>query len=134
MNNWMDTPIWLNDARSAVGLFLDDERNPEDVFWIKYPSNITHWIIARNLKEFQFQIVNRSDIQYISFDHDLQDFGIETENTGYNCLKLLVDWCIMGNRQIPKCLFHTQNPVGLRNMESYYQNFLKFQEQNRRHK
>lgn len=109
---------------NQIGLFLDDERNPTDVFWMKYPENI-EWIIARNLTEFEFQIINRPDIKYISFDHDLQDFGIDTENTGYNCLKLLVNQCIITGKPIPKCFFHTMNPIGLKNMESYYLNYLK---------
>lgn len=111
------------------GLFLDDERMPRDVFWINYPDGI-EWTIVRNLKEFEFHVINQN-FDLISFDHDLQDFGIETENTGYNCLKLLVDWCIVGHMKIPKCLFHTQNIVGKQNMESYYFNYLKFLEQNR---
>ena len=32
------------------GLFLDDERNPEDVTWIKYPDNI-EWIVVRDSAE-----------------------------------------------------------------------------------
>ena len=39
---------WRNDMR---GIFLDDERNPEDVTWIKYPENV-EWFIVRTVLNF----------------------------------------------------------------------------------
>lgn len=138
------------------GLFLDDERVPQDVTWIQYPDNI-EWIIVRNMEEFADYIHNLSFDIY-SFDHDLQDYweikegqvighdingavyATETtarENTGYTILQsMLYDWQMLFNFE-PKHLdkvkffFHTQNPIGKKNMESYYQNYVKFiKEQN----
>ena len=55
------------------GLFLDDERNPEDVTWIDYPESID-WKVVRSYSEFFYEF-HRSDFQVISFDHDIQDYN-----------------------------------------------------------
>ena len=31
-----------------IGVFLDDERNPEDVKWVKYPANVD-WCVVRRM-------------------------------------------------------------------------------------
>lgn len=106
-----------------VGLFLDDERNPEDVFWVKYPKDV-EWFVVRRMSDFIFSICN-GEIDIISFDHDIQDYDmLGNEQTGYDCLKSLIDYCIDTNTRIPECFFHTQNSVGLENMRTYYNNFL----------
>lgn len=109
-----------------IGLFLDDERNPEDVTWITYPDNI-EWYCLTRMNDFMFCIMESDDVDYISFDHDLQDFDLYGgENTGYDCLKWLLNYCIDNNKNIPMCFFHSQNVVGKENMQSYYNNFIKF--------
>lgn len=133
------------------GLFLDDERNPEDVTWIKYPEGI-EWIVVRNSEELSDYMHDMSFDIY-SFDHDLQDFweipegtviGLSEygdvladkttngEHTGYTLLQEMIsNWEILPNFDLKhldkiKFVFHTQNPIGKKNMESYYQNYLKF--------
>ena len=79
-------------------IFLDDERNIEDVTWIKYPK-FHSAITVRNFHEFKYVIPYVKDWNntYFSFDHDLQDFNEDgSENTGYDCLKWLCDY-IMDN-------------------------------------
>ena len=64
-----------------------------------------------------------------SFDHDLQDFNAEgVEVTGYGCLKWMLNKCLDMSIKIPKCYFHTQNPIGKENMEALYKSYLKEQE------
>lgn len=102
-----------------IGLFLDDERNPEDVKWVNYPDGI-EWYIVRRMCDFMFTVLH-CDFDVISFDHDIQDFNsMGQESTGYDCLKWLADRCIDTGKQLPNCYFHTQNPVGKNNMEQYY--------------
>lgn len=106
-------------------IFLDDERNPQDVTWIELPN--IKWIIIRDFSWFKFYINGRMP-EYITFDHDLQDFNEDgTENTGYTCLKWLVDYCIDHDMMLPGCFFHSMNPIGVKNMKSYYENALKCQ-------
>lgn len=109
---------------NKIGLFLDDERNPEDVTWVDYPDDI-EWYVVRRMNDFLFVIMT-CEFDYISFDHDINDYNLlDKENTGYDCLKQLVDWLIASGFKTPKCFFHTQNPVGKKNMEAYYNNFIK---------
>ena len=111
-----------------TGIFLDDERNPEDVTWLDYRANID-WVVVRTMEEF-LQTVNSCQSVHsiiISFDHDLQDFDLNgNESTGYDCLKALVEHCMEHDYDLPECVFHTQNPIGRINMQSYYENACKY--------
>lgn len=116
----------LKDMRQLI--FLDDERNLEDVTWIKYPefhSSIT----VRNFHEFKYVIPYVKDWNntYFSFDHDLQDFNDDgSENTGYDCLKWLCDYIMDNDIKNLNVIVHTKNPVGGNNIKYYYQNFMDF--------
>lgn len=111
------------------GIFLDDERYPKDVTWIKYPENV-EWIIVRNSEEFINAwwdlSINYKDF-VVSFDHDIQVFVNSEEITGYDILKKMVDEHLYGNKRIPECYFHTQNPIGKKNMQMYYNNAKEYQ-------
>ena len=111
-----------------IGLFLDDERNPEDVTWIQYPDNI-EWIVVRDSAEFadKFWDIMKSGKDYVvSFDHDIQDFYGQLELTGYSNLKVMLDAIHYYGLIVPVCYFHTKNPIGKKNMEMYYKNFVEF--------
>ena len=105
-------------------IFLDDERFPSDVTWINLPD--VKWVVLRTSFDFKFFIeeAGMSNIGYISFDHDINDYSGAngSEVTGYDLLKWLID-NDLGN--LPKCLFHSKNPIGKKNMEMYYNNYLK---------
>lgn len=107
------------------GLFLDDERNPEDVYWINYPDNI-EWTIVREGSTFveMSDIYNTFDV--ISFDHDINSDMFD----GYILMQhLLTTYSLnvqnKGWEDLPECIFHTQNPVGEVNMRTYLMNFKK---------
>lgn len=108
-------------------LFLDDERVPADVTWMSYPAEAL-FTVVRNSAQF-FDELFRQEFDIVSFDHDIQEFVKGNEVTGYHILKELVDICLQNDVVIPQCVFHTQNPIGKKNMECYYQNAVKFQEQ-----
>ena len=103
------------------GLFLDDERNPEDVTWVIYPA--TSWGIVRSFKEFTNVDFKKYDV--ISFDHDLGD---AEANTGYDCMKLYVDYLMCSDEVLEEVViyYHTKNPVGEENMRKYFENYLEF--------
>jgi len=104
-------------------LFLDDERLPEDVTWIDY-GNIGCWHTIRTFDQFKQAIVHCMP-EYISFDHDIQCFDVDNnqEYTGYDCLKWLAYYCQQYDYMMPVCFFHSKNPVGVKNMESYYKSY-----------
>ncbi len=121
------------------GLFLDDLRNPKEVTWIDYPTNV-QWDVVRTPSEF-IKNIDETKYDVISFDHDLAAFekhedGDVVETTGYDLLKLLVgkiqDECENGQRlntefalRLPCLYFHSQNPTGIKNMSQYWYNFRK---------
>jgi hypothetical protein len=110
------------------GLFLDDERNPQDVTWIKYPLDMS-WEIVRTYREFEDALL-LSNYDIVSFDHDIQDFtGQGEERTGYTCFLRMLDFVMDGGILLPEVLVHSQNPVGAENIRKHYTNYLKFLEE-----
>lgn len=100
-------------------LFLDDERYPEDVLWVEYPEQV-EFVIVRTFKQFCLEVCeNLQDYEYISFDHDLQDFDCSgQEYTGQDCLRFLIEYCIEGDITLPEVFIHTKNIVGSKNLLS----------------
>jgi hypothetical protein len=98
-------------------LFLDDERNPEDVYWIKYP-DIVNYRIVRSYKEAAKFIEDNGLPEYISFDNDL---GTKLE--GYDFAKYLVEYCLDNKKEYPISFIHTQNNVARDRIVSLINNF-----------
>ena len=68
-------------------------------------------------------------ITHISFDNDLANFDSDgNEVTGYDRVKWLCDYIQDNNLDISNLTlnFHTANPVGRANMESYWNNFKNY--------
>lgn len=121
------------------GLFLDDERNPEDVTWINYSTNI-EWTIVRTLSTF-IDEMESNVYDYYSFDHDIQDFWVQPvgtplyesafgvvvsdketrgEYTGYNAAVCLKDYMTLYLvSKLPVGYYvHSKNPVGAENIHN----------------
>lgn len=111
------------------GLFLDDERNPEDVKWLNLPAK--NWVVARNFAEFIAAIEERGMPSFISFDHDLADqhyklgaasnfrsfdYSKITEKTGMCAAKWLVEHCLDNKVAPPPFVVHSQNTCGRENI------------------
>lgn len=68
-------------------IFLDDERNFEDVTWVKYPK-FDVVSVVRNSTEFGLLCEELLDLGIefkVSFDHDIQEFDNRgKETTGYD--------------------------------------------------
>lgn len=129
--------IWLaitssKKQQNNICLFLDDERNPEDVTWISYPANI-EFVVVRNYAEFVAYLNENEIPSFISFDHDLADFneareGLYKERTGHDCVKYFCNHFADSDKFIehfPETFYHTNNVIGKTNMESYVNNFKK---------
>lgn len=99
-------------------LFLDDERNPEDVTWLKYPSD-AEFTVVRNFEQFMKAVKVGPMYDAFSLDHDLQDFKFGREFTGFTCLQEVIT-----NYPIalpPFVVSHSKNPIGKRKIEQLYQ-------------
>lgn len=46
-----------------------------------------------------------------------------THNTGYDCCKWLVDYCIDRNLPHPRYTVHSMNPIGKENIEKLIENY-----------
>lgn len=99
-------------------LFIDDERVP--------PDDGREWIIARNHQEVIEAVEQRNSVpSYVSFDHDLGEFG---NGDGYKIAKYLVDLDLYTDLKFPadfSFYVHSQNPIGKANIEGYLNNYLK---------
>ncbi|HUH26208.1 MAG TPA: cyclic-phosphate processing receiver domain-containing protein [Flavobacterium sp.] len=88
-------------------IYLDDLRSIPQGF-----------IGLRSYAEFVFYIQQNGLPDFISFDHDL---GLE--ESGFDCAKWLVNYCLETNLRLPEFEVHSQNPVGKQNIESLLNNF-----------
>lgn len=90
-------------------LYLDDVRPiPEGYIGVRTYTSFVAYITDNGLPDF------------ISFDHDL---GLQ--ESGYDCAKWLVEFCLDHNLELPGFEVHSQNPVGKENIRSLLQNFNK---------
>ena len=116
-------------------LFLDDNRNPYDVFKNTidpiYEENDT-WVIVRDYHQFISFIQRFGVPKLVSFDHDLTQDHYLTENqsnidykslkgnTGYDAAQWLIDYCENKEVKLPEIRVHSSNLEGKRNIESLF--------------
>lgn len=98
-------------------LFLDDERFP--VMKNEYDD----WMIARSIEDAFNLIADLGEPRRMSLDHDLGD----NVPTGYDFIKRLVE-AAMNNefdlKVVKEFYVHSQNPVGAKNIQAYWDNAL----------
>lgn len=104
-------------------LFLDDERFPEDVYWVKdFNYSDYEWIIVRNAAQFAARLISDGIPTLVSFDNDIQDFsgfrGVEI--TGYDLAKSLCLHCIDNDLKFPNVLAHSMNVVNQPKILSFF--------------
>lgn len=123
-------------------LFLDDKRTPAQCVSYMHrrigrlnPIYIQNeWVICRNYVCFKNTIEKMGLPEFVSFDHDLADehYGISEDGaleeyygwegrteTGYDCAKWLVDYCMEHKLELPQWAVHSMNPIGVGNITSY---------------
>lgn len=129
----------MNPTKFRV-LFLDDERNPEDVTWVTYPVN-SEFVIVRTYDQFVKAIENNI-FDYYSFDHDIQDYkNLSThdliptcygmvelgrndskfEFDGLRCMYYLTTQ--VNNFNTDTVYIHSKNGIGAANMMAYVSQF-----------
>jgi hypothetical protein len=111
-------------------LFLDDERNLEDVTWapwqVREKYRNEEWVICRNGSDVILAVATRGMPSYISFDHDLG----QDRPTGHDIAKHIVDWD-MNDKHYPlpdnfDFYVHSKNVCGAKNIQGLLDNYLKF--------
>lgn len=100
-------------------IFLDDIRDPCKTNHVNLP--LGPWVIVRDYRQFVRTIkeiwAKESSLpSFVAFDHDLglAAYGgdYESEKTGYDCAKWLVEFCLDKELDFPEYLCHSMNPVG----------------------
>lgn len=119
-------------------LFLDDQRNPMDVFWVSIPK--VEYVVVRNYSQFVDVIKKRGLPKFVSFDHDLSDiqtaqsivvnlagskfnYDNNKELTGLHCARYLIDYCIDNSLDFPQYEVHSMSNVGKANIISLIESF-----------
>jgi len=118
-------------------LFLDDERMPRDVTWLLI-GGVGYWgadwHIVRSLHEAIEWVRNNGFPNVISFDHDLGGEhyrGNYTDgNTGYDFAKWLIAHDLDTGAMPADFSFtvHSLNPIGVINIQTILDNYMKFKE------
>lgn len=108
-------------------LFIDDERNPNNVTWgseafyQQFP-----WTIARTMAQVQDLVNDWGFPAFISFDHDLGD----DEPSGKDIANWLINYDLDSDRSaIPdnfQFYVHSRNPVGKQNIEGLLNEYLAY--------
>jgi len=121
----------------SYNLFLDDVRNPIDLYKLSQQKNEVYnedWVVVRSFNEFKECIMNRGIPKKISFDHDLADehyvqgaksnfqqfdYNEVIEKTGLDCLKWLIEYTNDNKIDLSlvnEFLVHSFNVVGRKNI------------------
>lgn len=105
-------------------LYLDDLRTPVD----------ESFVIVRSFDEAVRFVQTNGVPEFISFDHDL---GTDKNGwllpTGYDFAKWLVNSDLDGTIKLQESFsfkVHSQNPVGVKNIEALLNNYLKHKKAN----
>lgn len=103
-------------------LFLDDERNPIDVTWVRFPEG-TEFKVVRSFQEFLAAVEADNVYDAWSLDHDLGENGLGSPKlSGYDALKAAICW---HEDKLPdQVISHSQNPIGKRNIIEYWRNYV----------
>lgn len=104
----------------GFNLFLDDERNPEDVTWVDLPN--VDWVICRTYAEFVATVECRGLPELMSFDNDLGEL-----KEGKHCAFWLVEWMMDNNISTEGLAWfvHSKNPVAAETIDTYLSNFVR---------
>jgi len=126
-------------------LWLDDIRNPFINLKGRVPKEegTIEWVLSHEQFVQWINMFGLPDI--ISFDHDLADEHYTPpkywdnyqeskeyqeaqnylEETGMDCAKWLVDYCMDNDVPLPKYYVHSANPVGADNIRGLLGNYIK---------
>lgn len=97
--------------------WIDDERDPKD-YLSEEDYMDTLWF--KNYDSFKYTLHELGLPREICFDHDL-GYG----KTGYDCAKLLVEYCMEHDCDLPKYYCHSNNPAGKANILGYLDSYNK---------
>jgi len=106
-------------------LFLDDMRNPGDVYWTEIPRDRIYDVV-RSYEEFIACISLIGLPTFISFDLSNAHYVAECESkkygikkTGYDCVQWLVAYCVENTLKFPNYTVHSMNSIEKERIDAY---------------
>ena len=107
-------------------LFLDDERMPKDVNWIRI-DRFAPWDIVRSYEQAVVWVETNGFPDVVSLDHDLGEIY-----DGLDFAKWLVNYDLDTNSMPEDFVFtsHSMNPSGRASIQSYLSNYLRVKNNN----
>ena len=114
--------IWIDDMRnpftpewnSIITKTLGDSEKEPTIVWLKTYGEFKDWMSVAMIDPVALFP------SLVCFDHDLGE-----EKTGLDCAKILVEFCMDNNMQLPKFECHSTNSAGRENIISYLNTYLK---------
>lgn len=109
-------------------LWLDDCRDPHTYNYLARFSPIgaeVDVVWVKNFDEFENFILQHGLPDAICFDHDLAEDSYD-ERTGYDCAKLVVEYCLQHHCDIPPFAIQSSNPVGKEDILHLLDNYHHF--------
>jgi len=117
----------LRNVEGPVGLFLDDERWPDDVSEVKNHATIKNWARCPGYYDFEHLVENAEDVYGKFYDHVAFDWYLAGSNfNGDDCLTILISHFYEPREYpFPICTFHSSDREKVRDMKNRYRDFLK---------
>lgn len=109
-------------------IWIDDIRDPFKADWLmsyapEYAYGEGEVVWVKDYNEFIDEVITNGLPDKIAFDHDLGE-----GNSGMDCAKWLVSWCMDKHEDLPEWTIQSDNPAGKENINSLLSNYLKFKE------
>lgn len=109
-------------------LFLDDERQPNQVTWVNIHIDNRPWVVVKSYEEFVAHIEANGLPDFVSFDHDLA-FGhyhgdFTGEKTGLDAAKWMTQYCETHKLKFPWFAVHSMSSVGRVNIMRHINEYI----------
>ena len=89
-------------------LFIDDTKEPSDVYWVALPNPPT-WRVIKTCQEFKEYLAEHGVPKFVAFDYDL---GMASKGNGVDCAKYLIEFCKKEKKPMPDWIGHSAIQTG----------------------
>jgi len=120
---------WYKMAQTNISLWLDDNRDPSDPKIQELFGAKGDEIWVKTVDE-AMKYINAGNVDFISFDHDLDNEGERpSEKTGYDLAKWIEEGAFDGSIGQMGWNVHSRNPVGAKGIVDAMTNADRFWEE-----
>lgn len=102
---------WYKTSQTGISLWLDDNRDPSDPKIQELFGALGNEVWVKTVDE-AINYINQGNVDFISFDHDLDNNGELLEKTGYELAKFIEEGAFDGSISKIGWNVHSRNPIG----------------------